>query len=70
MRAVVDTNILIRAVIKPQGSVRGVLDRLDTQDYTLLYSGELVDELTGLLARPRLRRRYPIIGPAAFLALL
>ena len=70
MRAVVDTNILIRAVINPQGSVRGVLDRLDTQDYTLLYSGELVDELTGVLARPRLRRRYPIIRPAAFLALL
>jgi predicted nucleic acid-binding protein len=36
MRAVVDTNTLIRAVIKPDGTVGPVLRRLVQGDYELL----------------------------------
>ncbi len=45
MRAVVDTNILVRAVIKPQGSVGPVLQRLRRREYTLLLSRATLDEL-------------------------
>ncbi len=58
MRAVVDTNILVRAVIKPQGSVGPVLQRLRRREYTLLLSRATLDELVDVLHRPRLRVKY------------
>ncbi len=57
-RAVVDTNILIRALIKPQGTVGPVLTRLRAGDYTLLYVEPLLDELVAKLALPRIRDKY------------
>jgi putative PIN family toxin of toxin-antitoxin system len=58
MKAVVDTNILVRAVIKPQGSVGPVLLRLRRRDYTLLLSRATLDEIVEVLHRPRLRTKY------------
>lgn len=58
MRAVVDTNILVRAVIKPQGSVGPVLQRLRRREYTLLLSRATLDEMVDVLHRPRLRVKY------------
>lgn len=58
IRAVVDTNILIRALIKPQGTVGPVLVRLRDGDYTLLYAEPLLDELLAKLALPRIRDKY------------
>lgn len=58
MRAVVDTNILVRAVIKPSGTVGPVLLRLRHGDYTLLYAQSLLEELIDVLNRPRIRDRY------------
>jgi uncharacterized protein len=60
MRAVIDTNILVRAVIKPQGTVGPILLRLRRGDYTLLYSQSLLEELIDVLSRPRLRRKYGV----------
>jgi putative PIN family toxin of toxin-antitoxin system len=57
-RAVVDTNILIRALIKPQGTVGPVLTRLRDGYYTLLYAEPLLDELVAKLALPRIRDKY------------
>jgi putative PIN family toxin of toxin-antitoxin system len=57
-RAVIDTNILIRALIKPQGTVGPVLTRLRDGDYTLLYAEPLLDELVAKLALPRIRDKY------------
>ena len=51
-RAVVDTNILIRALIKPQGTVGPVVSRLRDGDYTLVYSEPLLDELLATVALP------------------
>lgn len=59
-RAVVDTNILIRALIKPQGSVGPILTRLRANDYALVYSQRLLDELLEKLALPRLRQKYAL----------
>ena len=58
MRAVVDTNILIRALIKPRGTVGPILSRLRDGDYTLVYSTPILDELIEKLALPRIRRKY------------
>jgi putative PIN family toxin of toxin-antitoxin system len=58
MRAVVDTNVLVRAVIRPRGSCRLVLLGLRHGDYTLLYSQATLDELVDVLNRPRIRQKY------------
>lgn len=58
MRAVVDTNILVRAVIKPSGTVGPVLLRLRHGGYTLLYAQSLLEEPIDVLNRPRIRDKY------------
>jgi len=58
MRAVVDTNILVRAVIQPTGSVGPVLLRLRQGDYRLLFAQSLLEELVDVLNRPRIRDKY------------
>jgi len=60
IRAVVDTNILVRAVIKPTGSVGPVLQRLRRREYSLLISRATLDELVEVLYRPRLRTKYEL----------
>jgi putative PIN family toxin of toxin-antitoxin system len=61
MRATVDTNILVRAVIKPAGTVAPVLAHVRDQRYTLVYSDQLKVELAGVLRRPRIRIRHRLL---------
>jgi len=74
LRAVVDTNILVRAVIKPWGTVGSVLRRLRDGAYVLLYSEPLLTELVDVLNRPRIRDKYGLtqddIGVVVALVLL
>ncbi len=58
MRAVVDTNILIRAVIKPDGTVGPILPRLVAEEYVLVYSRPLLAELLEKLELPRIKDKY------------
>lgn len=58
MRAVVDTNILVRALIRPQGTVGPVLFSLREGRYLLLYSDATLQELVDVLSRPRLQKKY------------
>ena len=58
MRVVVDTNILVRALIMPHGTVGPVLLRLRQGDYVLLYAHLLLEELVDVLNRPRIRQKY------------
>ena len=60
MRAVVDTNILIRALIKPYGTVGPVIAHLRDGDYVIVYSWPLLIELTTKLALPRIRVKYRV----------
>ncbi len=62
MRAVVDANILVQAVIKPSDTVGPVLLRLRHGDYTLLYAQSLLEELIDVLNRPRIREKYQLTG--------
>jgi putative PIN family toxin of toxin-antitoxin system len=58
MRAVVDTNILIRALIKPYGTVGPVITHLRDGHFVIVYSTPLLNELTIKLALPRIRVKY------------
>lgn len=58
MRAVLDTNVIVRALIRPSGSVGPVLRHLSAGSYTLIYSVALRDELVDVLGRPRIWAKY------------
>jgi putative PIN family toxin of toxin-antitoxin system len=58
MRVVVDTNVLISAVIKPSGNVGRVLLLLRDGRYTILCAQSLLAELVDVLNRPRMHHKY------------
>ena len=58
IRAVIDTNILVRAVIKPLGSVGPIITRLRDGAYLAVYSFPLLEELIAKLSLPRIRFKY------------
>jgi uncharacterized protein len=60
LRAVVDTNVLIRGLIRPQGSVGQLLKELTQRNFTLVYSMPLPEELVDVLGRPRFRTKYHV----------
>ena len=64
-----DTNILVRALIKPRGSAGAVIGRLRDGAYLLVYSEALLRELLDVLARPRIALKYGV-GPADTEALM
>ncbi len=60
MRAVIDTNIFVRAMLKRSGSVGPVVDFLRDGHYVCLYSEATLNELIEVLGRPRMVQRYGI----------
>ncbi len=60
MRAVIDTNIIIRAVIKPRGTVGPVLGRLRNGEFTAIYTEAILEEILAKLALPRISKKYEI----------
>lgn len=60
LRAVVDTNLIVRSVIMPSGSVGPILQRLRNQEYTYLYSRQTLQEVADVLSRRRIRVKYGI----------
>jgi uncharacterized protein len=60
LRVVVDTNILVSGVIKPQGTIGAVIQRLRRRAYTLLLSRATLDEVVAVLHRPKLRIKYQL----------
>jgi predicted nucleic acid-binding protein len=52
MRAVVDTNIFMRALINPHGTVGPIIPRLAVGDYVAVYSAVMLDELIEKLGFP------------------
>jgi putative PIN family toxin of toxin-antitoxin system len=59
-RAVVDTNILIRAVIRPQGTVGPIATRLRDAAFVIILSVPLFEKLIEKLNLPRIRTKYHI----------
>jgi putative PIN family toxin of toxin-antitoxin system len=62
LRVVVDTNVLVSAVILPASPTGAVVLHLRQGAFTPLYSAELLEELARVLARPRIRDKYHIIA--------
>ncbi|MBI5348970.1 MAG: putative toxin-antitoxin system toxin component, PIN family, partial [Chloroflexi bacterium] len=60
MFSVVDTNILIRALIRPQGTVGPIIVRLENEKFTLVYSKDLIAELDETLHLPRIMRKHDL----------
>jgi len=53
LRAVVDTNVLVAAAIKPTGTCRQLLDAAAEQRWLPVISPQLLDELEVVLRRPK-----------------
>jgi putative PIN family toxin of toxin-antitoxin system len=60
IRAVVDTNILISGVIKPERATGEILRRLRDGEFALLYTEPLLVELAEVINRPRIRQKYSL----------
>lgn len=60
MRAVLDTNVLIRSILNPKGPTGRLLNELRAGRFRLLYSEPLLEEIAAVLARPRFRDKYKV----------
>ncbi len=60
MRAVIDTGVLVSAMIRRQGTTGEVLCALRDGRFTAVYSTDLLVEIIDVLGRPGLRAKYHI----------
>lgn len=58
MRAVLDANVLVSAVLQPIGNPALILDAWRSHGFDLLVSDAILAEVDDVLRRPRLRRRH------------
>jgi putative PIN family toxin of toxin-antitoxin system len=70
VRAVLDPNILIAALLSPSGAPAQIIKRWLGGEFELVVSEELLSELEWALAYPKLRRRIPGDDAAEFVSLL
>jgi putative PIN family toxin of toxin-antitoxin system len=59
LRVVADTNVLVSAVLNAEGPPFKVVRAAFQQRLTLIVSAQLLDELVGVLARPKIARIVP-----------
>ena len=57
MRAVLDPNVIISALLSPSGNPAGVLRAWQQGEFELIVSPSLLEELARAFAYPKLRRR-------------
>jgi len=60
IRAVLDTNVLVSALLKPLGTPGAILRSLRNGGFTIVFSPELLEEITAVLVNPRIRTKYGI----------
>jgi putative PIN family toxin of toxin-antitoxin system len=60
LRAVVDTNVWVSALLNPAGYPARVLEAFQNGRFVPVLSQPLVDELIEVLSRPRLVRKYKL----------
>lgn len=70
MRAVLDVNVLISALLSPAGAPARLIVAWQRGDFDLIVSPLLLDELTRALAYPKLRRLIPASDADAFVGRL
>jgi len=61
MRVLLDTNLLVRAAISPNGLARELLRRIEqNEDHILIVSSYLLTEVADVLSRSRIQARWPL----------
>lgn len=60
MRVVVDTGILVSALIRPKGTIGDVLHSLRDGRFTAIYSTPMMLEVTEVLGRPKIQEKYHV----------
>lgn len=58
LRALVDTNVWVSALLNPSGFPAHVLRALTNNQFKLILSAPLLEELLDVLSRPRLVKKY------------
>jgi putative PIN family toxin of toxin-antitoxin system len=64
IRAVIDTNILVSGLIKPDSPPGRILRTLRDAEFVVVCSSVLIEELAAVLLYPRIRDKYGIDRPA------
>ena len=59
-RAVVDTNILARGLLRPAGSSAALLQAAEDASFQLVLSPSILRELRKVFFKPHVRQRYPL----------
>jgi putative PIN family toxin of toxin-antitoxin system len=70
VRAVLDPNVLIAALLSPRGTPAQIVSRWLSGEFELILSETLLSELRRSLAYPKIRGRVPAASAAEFIALL
>src|SRR5438132_5766845 len=61
MRVLLDSNLLVRAVISPDGAANAIIEAIEQGSaHTLLVSEHLRDEVADVLRRDRMRDRWRV----------
>jgi putative PIN family toxin of toxin-antitoxin system len=60
LRAVVDTNVLVSALIRRQGTPGQVLRHLRSARFTIIYSLPMIVELVEVLSREHIQQKYHV----------
>jgi putative PIN family toxin of toxin-antitoxin system len=60
MRAVIDTGVLVSALIRRKGTTGDVLRALRDGRFTAIYSTDILVEIIDVLGRPTFRQKYHI----------
>jgi putative PIN family toxin of toxin-antitoxin system len=70
VKAVVDTNVWVSALLNPAGAPRQIAERFEADQFALVCSNELIVELANVLARPKFAKKIPEDQAERFIALL
>ena len=62
IRAVVDTNILVSGFISPLSYPREIEKRWRKEQFTLITSPHIIDEIVRVLYLPRIKQKYKLSG--------
>ena len=58
VRAVIDTNVVVSALIRPKGTAAVLWRRLGEGAFTAVFSPQLIDEIASVLCHPKIRAKY------------
>ena len=58
VRAVIDTNVIVSALIRPQGTAGVLWRRFGEGAFTAVFSPELIDEIAAVLGHSKIRAKY------------